>query len=578
MCGIFGYFSKHSIDLDKAKKALQLQTHRGPDNTDYVSSNKYFIGHNRLSIIDLTTRGNQPMDSSCGNYIISFNGEIYNYLELRKSLIKKGYIFKSDTDTEVVLNGFVEYGTDFINNLDGIFAFIIYDRLQNSITIARDVFGVKPLYYYLDSEKLIIASEIKPFKIYTNSLNEKFKINFLAFGSVAEPNTIIDNVKMLPKSCFATIKNFSINVSKYYSNSFFDNNYNPTSVHNLLRNKLKESINSQLISDAPLAIFLSGGLDSSVLTYFASIKNKNINTVSITFDGELSEKKYQDIISNKYKTNHHSIKITERDFLDNYSTFLKYMDQPTIDGLNTFFVSKAAKQLGIKCAMSGIGSDEIFYGYPSFKNARLLNIFNTLNLNIISKFMGNKFKKMDMLNLNFPNNLYATTRAVFSIEEISHILGLENTKVVDILNEQFELEEMVNNNFPDTMANLEIDNYMKNQLLRDADVFGMANSVEIRVPFLSKDLVELVLGIDYKQKFSKNYNKKILVQSVIDKIPDEIFKKNKKGFELPYINWIKNNPDIINLSNEHRKLVDKNGTHWSKKWSLNILNSFIDNY
>ena len=578
MCGIFGYFSKHSIDLDKAKKALQLQTHRGPDNTDYVSSNKYFIGHNRLSIIDLTTRGNQPMDSSCGNYIISFNGEIYNYLELRKSLIKKGYIFKSDTDTEVVLNGFVEYGTDFINNLDGIFAFIIYDRLQNSITIARDVFGVKPLYYYLDSEKLIIASEIKPFKIYTNSLNEKFKINFLAFGSVAEPNTIIDNVKMLPKSCFATIKNFSINVSKYYSNSFFDNNYNPTSVHNLLRNKLKESINSQLISDAPLAIFLSGGLDSSVLTYFASIKNKNINTVSITFDGELSEKKYQDIISNKYKTNHHSIKITERDFLDNYSTFLKYMDQPTIDGLNTFFVSKAAKQLGIKCAMSGIGSDEIFYGYPSFKNARLLNIFNTLNLNIISKFMGNKFKKMDMLNLNFPNNLYATTRAVFSIEEISHILGLENTKVVDILNEQFELEEMVNNNFPDTMANLEIDNYMKNQLLRDADVFGMANSVEIRVPFLSKDLVELVLGIDYKQKFSKNYNKKILVQSVIDKIPDEIFKRNKKGFELPYINWIKNNPDIINLSNEHRKLVDKNGTHWSKKWSLNILNSFIDNY
>ena len=145
MCGIFGYFSKHSIDLDKAKKALQLQTHRGPDNTDYVSSNKYFIGHNRLSIIDLTTRGNQPMDSSCGNYIISFNGEIYNYLELRKSLIKKGYIFKSDTDTEVVLNGFVEYGTDFINNLDGNFAFIIYDRVQNSITSARDVLGGKPL-------------------------------------------------------------------------------------------------------------------------------------------------------------------------------------------------------------------------------------------------------------------------------------------------------------------------------------------------------------------------------------------------------------------------------------------------
>lgn len=578
MCGIFGYFSKHSIDLDKAKRALELQTHRGPDNTDYVSSTKYFIGHNRLSIIDLTTRGNQPMDSSCGNYIISFNGEIYNYLELKKSLIKKGYIFKSDTDTEVVLNGFAEYGTDFINYLDGIFAFIIYDRLQNSITIARDVFGVKPLYYYLDSEKLIIASEIKPFKVYINSLNEKFKINFLAFGSVAEPNTILDGVKMLPKSCFATIKNFSINVSKYYTNSFFDNNSNSTSISNLLKNKLKESINSQLISDAPLAIFLSGGLDSSVLTYFASIKNKNINTVSITFDGHLSEKKYQDLISNNYKTNHHSIKITERDFLDNYTTFLKYMDQPTIDGLNTFFVSKAAKQLGIKCAMSGIGSDEIFYGYPSFKNARLLNIFNTLNLNILSKFMGNKFKKMDMLNLNFPNNLYATTRAVFSIEEISHIVGLENTKVVDILNEEFELEGMVNNNFPDTMAHLEIDNYMKNQLLRDADVFGMANSVEIRVPFLSKGLVELVLGIDHKQKFSKNYNKKILVQSVIDKIPNEILKRNKKGFELPYVNWIKNNPDIINLSHEHRKLVDKNDTHWSKKWSLNILNTFIENY
>ena len=400
----------------------------------------------------------------------------------------------------------------------------------------------------------------------------------MAFGSVSEPNTVLEGVKMLPKSCFATIKNFSINVSKYYSSSFSDGDYKSIDINKLLSNKLKKSINSQLVSDAPLAIFLSGGLDSSVLTYFASIKNKNVNSVSITFDGELNEKKYQDIISKKFKTNHHSIKITEKHFLDSYSTFIKYMDQPTVDGLNTFFVSKAAKQLGIKCAMSGIGSDEIFYGYPSYKNAKALSILNKFKLNILSKFMGNKFKKIDMLNLNFPNNLYAASRAVFSINEISQILGLEMTKVVNILNEQFELEDIVNNNLPDTMANLEINNYMKNQLLRDADVFGMANSVEIRVPFLSKGLVELALGINYKQKFSKKYNKKILVESVKDKIPYEIFKRNKKGFELPYKNWISNNPDILNISHEHKKIVDKYDTHWSKKWSLNILNTFIENY
>ncbi len=250
------------------------------------------------------------------------------------------------------------------------------------------------------------------------------------------------------------------------------------------------------------------------------------------------------------------------------------MDQPTVDGLNIYFISNITKSLGIKCALSGIGSDEIFYGYPSFQNAKYLYYLKNFNILGISNHLPDKYQKLDFLSLNYPGNIYSASRAIFSISEISQILGYSTKKIIQTLNNKLNSENIINNNLYDTIGNFELKNYMKNQLLRDSDVFGMANSVEIRVPFLSKELTEMVLAINYKNKFSKKYNKRLLVDTLRNKIPNEILFRKKKGFELPYHFWISNNQDILKIPKEHLKVLNKKNSHWSKKWSLNILNTF----
>lgn len=578
MCGIIGQISKNKINNNKFKALVSTLKHRGPDDNGVYFEDHVAFGQTRLSIIDLSIEGHQPMISQDEKYVITYNGEIYNFAEIKKDLLLKGYVFKSKTDTEVILNGFIEYGEKIVEKFNGMFAFAIYDKLNDKVFFARDRSGMKPLYYYHDNNEFYFSSEVKALKHLSNGINFDAKVLFLLLGSVPEPYTIYKEISMFPAGYYGYLFN-----NKLKLNKFDDYLYEPKIIkpYNEIVKDINEllhnSIERHLISDAPIGTFLSGGLDSSVITAIASKYKTNLQTLSLVFDDKkISEEYYQNLVVNKFKTNHTRYLIDEKLFLNSVDDFTNSMDQPTIDGLNTYFVSKAANEAGLRAVLSGVGGDEIFYGYPSFKNSKNLNIIKQLPLFVISILKQfKKFKKIEMLKIDSILSLYLPTRALFSPTEISEILKVDIEVVYQAITKLWEL-----NNHPtakyidDKISFLELNMYMKNQLLRDTDVFGMANSLEIRVPFLDKELVDHITKIEPKHKYDKNINKIILADSVKSLLPTEIFTRPKMGFALPFDNWFTKNLNKFNIEDSHKKKFLNNELHWSRIWALIVINKF----
>jgi len=568
MCGILLHKRKN---LTKGEFLINLKklSHRGPDGLNSLNFKDLYIGHTRLSIIDLTDNGLQPMISSCNNYTLSFNGEIYNYKDLKLKLLEKGYEFKSETDSEVVLNGYVEYGSKIFKMLNGIFSLIIYDIYQEKIIIARDSFGVKPLYYFIDKNQIIISSEIKVFYEYCKK-DEKSKILFLSHGYIPFPNTNLENVFSLSPGSYSEIKNNSISTQ-----TFFDlpKIFKKKKSKIFKKKYLINAIEGQLMSDAKIGCFLSGGIDSSILSFVSNSIKRDIETYSINFNQFTDEKKYQKEIIAKHKLKNKDLILKFEDFDNNLNDFFKCMDMPTIDGFNTFFVSKLAKNNNAKVTLSGIGSDEIFYGYPTFKNLFILKVFRYLINYIPLKILNNKFKKLDYLKLKSDYGIYLSKRGVFSLNEISKILDIDKKNIEEYLMEfiNSKSKDIEDLNLTDKMGYYEISNYMEGQLLKDSDVFGMANSVEIRVPFLDNLLVEHVIGIDSNIKVDFHQNKTILINSFLDDIPESIYKRKKSGFELPYKNWLLKKGIKKTILDRYNKVKFLNKAHWSKIWALHIL-------
>lgn len=568
MCGILLHKRKN---LTKGEFLINLKklSHRGPDGLNSLNFKDLYIGHTRLSIIDLTDNGLQPMISSCNNYTLSFNGEIYNYKDLKLTLLEKGYEFKSETDSEVVLNGYVEYGSKIFKMLNGIFSLIIYDIYQEKIIIARDSFGVKPLYYFIDKNQIIISSEIKVFYEYCKK-DEKSKILFLSHGYIPFPNTNLENVFSLSPGSYSEIKNNSISTQ-----TFFDlpKIFKKKKSKIFKKKYLINAIEGQLMSDAKIGCFLSGGIDSSILSFVSNSIKRDIETYSINFNQFTDEKKYQKEIIAKHKLKNKDLILKFEDFDNNLNDFFKCMDMPTIDGFNTFFVSKLAKNNNAKVTLSGIGSDEIFYGYPTFKNLFILKVFRHLINYIPLKILNNKFKKLDYLKLKSDYGIYLSKRGVFSLNEISKILDIDKKNIEEYLMEfiNSKSKDIEDLNLTDKMGYYEISNYMEGQLLKDSDVFGMANSVEIRVPFLDNLLVEHVIGIDSNIKVDFHQNKTILINSFLDDLPESIYKRKKSGFELPYKNWLLKKGIKKTILDRYNKVKFLNKAHWSKIWALHIL-------
>ena len=581
MCGILGGVGNEKLSKNFVDNHIDSLTSRGPDDKGKVSGGWGTFGHTRLSILDLSEEGHQPMVSNCGQFIIVYNGEIYNCNSLRNELIKKGHSFHSMTDTEVILEGFIRYKENFIEKLNGMFAFAIFDTKSKKLFLARDRNGIKPLYIRINNKTLLFSSQAASLSAQKGKkYNKDSALLYLMFGSVPGANTIYKDVVAFPAGSYAYYENFKLNYTSFYKfeTSGRENN---DDIISKTRSLIFSSVKRHLNSDAPVGVFLSGGLDSSVISAVAKKYNNKIEAISLYFDNKsVSEEKYQDSVSKHLGIKNHKLKVTEGMFIDNLNLFIKSMDQPSVDGFNTYLASKFAIKSGMKAILSGVGSDEIFYGYGTFSRYHILKKY-LKSIKIIApifKFF-NKYKKLEFLKCNSEIGNYLSLRGVLTPSEVSKLTGVSKLylyNLIDNLNNENSFSDDQFINSYDKNGLFELQYYMKNQLLRDSDQFSMAHSLEIRTPFLDNDLVDYILSTPSDYKIPGTYNKPLLVDSIGDLLPEEVFRRKKSGFELPLEEWMRSNPSQFKISsNDLWKKFEKNEVHWSKVWTLFVLEKFI---
>ncbi|MEI6479415.1 MAG: asparagine synthase (glutamine-hydrolyzing) [bacterium] len=600
MCGICGATSREIGDRNKLKSAVsvmnEVQIRRGPDDDGVWSDEKNAVvfGQRRLSIIDLSSTGHQPMSYDSGQFWITFNGEIYNFAELKCELEGRGATFKTKTDTEVILALFKEFGEASFSKMRGIFAFALWDMKRERLFLVRDHYGVKPLYYFSNKEKLVFASTVKAIEKSGEVRSEKCTealVGFLLMGSVPSPFTTLKNVFSVPAGHYLVReKDGSERLVKYYDSldAFLTKSTDSVDVAvEKIRAGLKEAVNLNLVSDAPLGVFLSGGLDSSALAALSAKARENpLTTLSITFDEEkFSEKKYQDMVALHIRSNHKEVRIRKEDFYNSYNDIFEAMDQPTIDAVNTFFVSKAAKEAGLKVVLSGLGSDEIFCGYPSFRKVSRLHTIQRLPraLRAPLSFTGlfdDEYAKLQNLQRDDVLSFYLSSRSQFVVNDVAKILGISLPEVLSAFNAIREKSFLDDSRLAtldpvDLHSFLEVRMYMQNQLLKDTDAMSMYHSVEARVPFLDFKLVEYVSGLPSEMKLGGSVNKQLLVDAVRYTLPTAIFNRSKMGFVFPFAEWLKDAPgDFMHDGETTKELFKKfksGKVHWSRFWASVIL-------
>jgi asparagine synthase (glutamine-hydrolysing) len=609
MCGIAGLFKfNQSVtpdDIQAVRLMMDAQTHRGPDDSGLFQNENVVLGHRRLSIIDLSESGRQPMSNEacpeCGcrnrKIWVTYNGEIYNYQELRKELGIKGHTFRSQTDTEVLVHGYEEWGIEkLINRLRGMFAFVLYETSLShpgvsKIILARDRFGIKPLYYAKNGDQVLFASEVRALaasRLLRMEEDPRAWVSFLLTGSVPAPWTTLQSVLALPAGYYLMFTLGQRSLVHYYDFMTGDgstsNSSNTENPYATVRGVLQEATRLHLISDAPLGVFLSGGIDSSALTALAATnRTHSLTTLSIIFEEPAySEAPYQRAVAARYRTDHHEILVKEEDFWSAMPSIFHGMDQPSIDGVNTYIISRAAKDTGIKTLLSGLGGDEVFWGYPSFQKIRWLRMIQSLPDILkgplrLSDFLPGSWRRLGYLASDDPLSLYLTIRGLFTPKETADVLGCDEGQVLEVLR---ELNPTWCNPTPEVfLQRMEFNWYLQNQLLKDTDGMSMAHSVEIRVPFLDHYLVETVGRLDKCWKQDRKTPKPLLVRSLDGLLPQEVVFRSKQGFTFPFAQWLKREKLRILIgegrTKEHYwRLFEKGQVHWSKPWALAVQQQF----
>ncbi len=560
MCGISGVagmYDKVGL-LPYITRMTQRLVHRGPNAGGVFAEDHIGLGHRRLSIIDLSEAANQPMHDASGRYVMVYNGELYNYRELKAKL--GHYPFRSDSDSEVVLAAFTKWGADCLRYFNGMFAIAIWDRKEKTLFIARDRLGVKPLYYYYKDGLLIFASEIRallasgivPAKLDMNGIS-----SFLMYQSACAPLTIVERVFQLQAGEYGIFRKGKLEKQFYWqieSPGETLNGTEPGIIRKEIRQLLTASVERRMVSDVPLGAFLSGGIDSSAIVgLMAECSDQPINTFSITFrEPEFDESEYSSLIAERFRTNHTPIQLSGTDFLTSLPEALNAIDNPSGDGINSFLVSKATKGAGITVALSGVGGDELFCGYSSFRHWSHLNqmiwwkapaSFRCLSKKLI-RIIGTNTRGIRLANiLSSPSpgieNLYPSIRQVITAQQAKNLMtdfaGYSDPlqAVLEQKKEQLHLLPTLSQ-----YSAAELLGYTSNVLLKDTDQMSMANALEVREPFFDFHLVEYVLRIPDKIKFPK-YPKSLLVESLSPLLPDEIVHRPKKGFTLPWKTWLR---------------------------------------
>lgn len=624
MCGICGIVSGEGEG--KIKPALQRMNnaiaHRGPDAEGTWHHKKTYLGHRRLSIIDLSDAGKQPMFSYDKRYVIVYNGELYNFRELRLQLQRavqgtreQPYFFSTQTDTEVVLAAYMRWGKDCLHYFNGMFAFAIHDTQEDTLFIARDRLGIKPLYYSYQDNTLLFSSEVR--SIAHSGLVEK-KINrdvlpdYLMYQTVHAPNTIWQDIKMLLPGHFIWLQNNEMNIGSWWKPeqmvNFESRGKSYENICQDVKNLFFAAVERRLVADVPFGAFLSGGIDSSaVVAAMSQVSRQKVKTFSVVFDEkEFSEAVFARQVAEKYGTEHHEIKLTPLDFLEQVPDALNAMDHPGGDGPNTYVVSKATRKAGITMALSGLGGDELFCGYDIFTRSfsiekkwwlnlipRLFRLpaglaIRNLNKNIAS------WKIAEVLaspQINFQYS-YPVSRQLFSAAQVRKMLQRENLPMNEVYRFLRLLDFNEKGHRLSKYSIAEMSTYMQNTLLRDTDQMSMAVALEVRVPFLDYKLVEYVLGVEDRHKFPAK-PKKLLVDAMGGLLPTEVVHRKKMGFVLPWQFWMKNELKDLCMDNlAHLEEIginkfeinnlwsgfEKNDPRvsWSRLWPLVTLGNYIN--
>ncbi|HEV9037244.1 MAG TPA: asparagine synthase (glutamine-hydrolyzing) [Puia sp.] len=558
MCGIAAILDRKNgtIPQELIGKMTNAMSHRGPDADGFFCENEIALGHRRLSIIDLSTAANQPFFDNSGRYVLVFNGEIYNYAEIRPLI--NDYEFHTNGDSEVLLAAYIKWGPGCLSYLRGMFAFCIWDKKEKQLFMARDRMGVKPLYYYLDDEKLLIASEIRAIlatDLVPRKLSEPALLEYFAYQSVSFPFSIIDGIRQLEAGAWMSVRNDSVEVQRYWEvdRPPVSDHDDPVRVKRRIKELLLQSVKRRLVSDVPVGAFLSGGIDSSAVVGLMAEISAAPNTFTISFEEkEYDESVYAEMVSRKFNTNHTRILLRPTVFLDELENSLDAMDTPSGDGVNTYVVSKTIRQHGMTVALSGVGGDELFAGYPFFNQYLQLHGKKALwkSPALLRKALaavmapgnahGGKGKIRQLLTADswFIDRSYPVFRQILSPALFRQLTRLPagDTAVA----RELSARKSTLSGLPllSQVSAAEFLGYTQHTLLKDTDQMSMAVSLEVREPFFDQDLVEFVLSVPDTQK-TPVYPKSLLVESLKPLLPDEIVFRKKQGFTFPWEVWMK---------------------------------------
>lgn len=554
MCGIFGLIARQGR-LNAASVAASAGAslaHRGPDaNGVYTATAGGWdlaLAHARLSIIDLSDAGRQPMSSADGRLHLSYNGEIYNYPTLRAEL-ESAYPFRGHSDTETLLAGLQLHGFDYVTRLRGMYAYGVFEPARHLLRLARDPFGIKPLYYYSSPDLFLFASEIRTLLatgLVPRRLSRPALTSYLQTGSVAAEETILDGVRALSPDCELEVSFAAAELHTRAIPRPFPAAPGPASrvtVAEELREHLKASVRRHLVSDVPVGLFLSGGIDSSaLLALMREVDAGDIQTFSVVFgDNPLSEAVQARQIAAQYNATHHELELSEDRLLGDFPAALAAMDQPTMDGVNSYIVSQGVREAGLKVALSGLGGDELFGGYPSFARQASLSRWGTLArlaaplFSVAKKTLrleGVRWEKAhDLLAAaGNPEQVYSVSRRMFPVEDVTALLS-------DPAPFERPREALPADAF-NAISHLELTRYMRDILLRDSDVMSMAHSIEVRVPFVDVELARFVLSLPGAWKWNPTRPKSLLLEALGHRLPEYVWNRRKMGFTLPFADWM----------------------------------------
>jgi asparagine synthase (glutamine-hydrolysing) len=610
MCGIAICILRSAPDATRRVGAMvHAMRHRGPNGHGILPLDvpgwNAALGHRRLSIIDLSPNGAQPMVDESTGVALSANGEIYNYRELRRELETLGVRFRTQSDMEVLLKAYLQWGIASVSRLTGMFAFLLWDPRHACLYLVRDRFGIKPLYYYTTPDAIVAGSEIRAMLqtgIVPRMLNHPALQGYLETGSVISPETLIRGVRSLPPGSLAEWRDGSLAIRKYWDLEQAIRVSGPEPTRDELRDTFLSAVESEMVSDVPIGVFLSGGIDSSALIAALSTRReRDLRTLSLVFEeADLDERAHSREVARRFGTKHTEIVVNAASVADQLPFIAQHQDLPSADGFNTYLVSRAARDAGLTVALSGLGGDELFAGYRSFHLAQAWRWAGPL-LNAMPSALRYMFAATARRIPGVPAKAHRVVSSAHTVDDLYTLSRemLPRRIVRQLLGASVNGAHPPSERYPamrpiDAMTLLEAGGYMLDTTLRQADIMSMANSIEVRVPLLNHRLAELVVRIPPRRRLRSGHPKPALLAALPQSLPDSVVFRRKGTFSLPFETWLRGGHRalaedlLLSDTTRARGLFDSTvvtqiwngflaqapGMTWSRVWTLCALEAW----